>query len=420
MNILQIVPQIPYPLDNGGRIGIFNITKHLALRGHFIIMLALDKKNKTKELQNYCHLEVVGKNTKNNPAGMFFNLFTTTPYTISKYHSSNAERIIDNIIRREKIDIIHVDHLHMAGYGEYTKNKWSVPAVLREHNVETIIWERFYPLQNNLLKKAYAFLQYKKIKAYEKRMCRIFDRVFVITEDDFKRIKRFDPSIRATVITAGVDTSYFYPQSVKEESKSIAFVGSMGWIANIDGIQWFVKQIFPLIQRRSPGVKLRIIGNNPANEVVRLRSPDIDIIPNVLDIREYISKAEVVIVPLRIGGGMRLKILEALAMKKAVVSTSIGCEGINVELGREILVADDEETFAGHILRLFEDRDYREKLALQGYQKVLSKYSWEKIAKSLEDEYERVILEHRKIREQTLPETNRGNFKIISESSGDS
>lgn len=399
MNILKIVPQVPYPLDNGARIVMFNTTKQLAQRGHFIIMLALGEKRcvKPKGLEEYCRLEVVPKNTNNSLTGMVFNLFTQKPYTISKYYSFAIEQRLSDIMSREKIDIVHVDHLHMASYGKFVREKWGVPIVLREHNVETTIWKRFYSLQNNPASKAYAFLQYKRVKAYEKEMCQAFDRVLAITRNDQERINQLDPSIKVSIIPAGVDTSYFYPQLVQEERHMITFVGSMDWEANIDGVLWFAKRVFPRISGKNcPKARLWLVGSNPRKEIKKLRSYNIEVRPNVSDVREYLSKSEIIIVPLRIGGGMRLKILEALAMKKPVVSTSVGCEGIDVKHKRDLLVADTEEEFARSVLLLIEDKSCREKLALQGYNTVLRKYSWEEITKSLEAEYYSIILENQK------------------------
>ena len=393
MRILQIVPQIPYPLDNGARIGVFNITKYLALRGHSITMLALSQKEgfKPRELEKYCHLEVISKDTQNRVAGMFFNLFSQKPYTISKYDSLGAKQRLKEIMSQGKIDIVHVDHLHIAAYGKFLKAEWGVPIVLREHNVENTIWKRFYQLQNNPLIKAYAFFQYKKVTAYEKMMCQSFDRILVNTKEDQERIKKLNPHIKISIIPGGVDTSYFFPQLIEEEPYTITFVGSMDWAANIDGVLWFVEKVFPLIQQKYPRMKLCLVGSNPVKKINILKSAFIDVRPNVPDVREYIAKAKVFVVPLRIGGGMRLKILEAFAMQRAVVSTSVGCEGIEVENNRELMIADDEHDFAQQVVSLLSDREKRVRLGKQGYDLVKRKYSWEKVAESFEAVYEKII-----------------------------
>ena len=359
-------------------------------------MLALSHKReiKAQELEKHCHLEVVFKDTRNKGTGMFLSLFSQKPYTISKYYTLRAEHRLSEIMRRRIIDIVHIDHLHMAAYGKFLKAHWRVPVVLREHNVENVIWERLYQVQNNPLAKAYAFSQYRKIKGYEKLMCQSLDRILAITMDDQKRIMLLDPSIKVSVIPAGVDTDYFYPQAAPEEHHAITFVGSMDWRANIDGVLWFVDKVLPAIHNKYPQMKLCLVGSNPAKKIRMLRNSFIDVRPNVPDVREYMAKAEILIVPLRVGGGMRIKILEALAMKKAVISTSIGCEGIDVKHGEDVLVADSEEEFIKSISLLIENRDYRQRLGIQGCNTIQKKYSWEAIAKSIESNYEDVISEY--------------------------
>lgn len=366
------------------------------MRGHSIVMLTLSRNReiKVQELEKICHLEVVYKDTRNKGTGVFFSLFSHLPYTISKYHTLRAEQRISEIMRRRSIDIVHIDQLHMAAYGKFLKARWRVPVVLREWNVENVIWERLYQVQNNPLAKAYAFSQYRKIKNYERGMCRSLDRVLAITVADQKRIRQLDPSIKVSVIPAGVDTDYFYPQTAPEEHQTITFVGSMDWRANIDGVLWFVKKVLPALHNKYPHLKLYLVGSNPVKKIKMLQNSFIDVRPDVPDVREYMAKAEMLVVPLRIGGGMRIKILEALAMKKAVVSTSIGCEGIDVKHGEDILVADSEAGFIKGISLLIENRNYREKLGTKGRNTVQKRYSWEAIAKSIESNYEDVISEY--------------------------
>ncbi len=397
MNILQIVPQIPYPLDSGARIGIFNITKHLSLRGHSIIMVALVNETfvKHRELEEYCDLILIHKDTRNHIIGMLGNLFSKVPYTISKYYSLYVLQRLKEIVKNTKIDIIHVDHLHMALYGKLLEEEFKIPITLRQHNVEHVIWERFYQTRNNPIIKLYSYLQFKKVKIFEKELCKCFDSVFAITRNDQERIKKLDPSIKVLTIPAGVDKTYYYPLNILEEKGTIIFVGSLDWIANDDGILWFVRNVFPLICDKYSQVKFNIVGKNPSKQVMALRNSNINVYPNVPDVRDYIAKSEVFIVPLRIGGGMRLKILEALAMKKAVVSTSIGCEGIDIKDKKDLLIADTEKEFAQNVIFLLENKHCQEKLRSHGYNTVLKKYSWGNVVENIEHEYQSVILEYK-------------------------
>jgi len=393
MRILQLTPRIPYPPDDGGKIGIFGITKYLALRGHEITLLSIapSQCSDLSGLRKYCKVETVVMNTANSYLGMLFNLFSKTPYTISKYHGKLVLNKLKDLLQRNRFDIVHVDHLHMAYYGKFIKEKFNLPVVLREHNVESTIWERHYRGISNPLVKAYARFQFRKLYKYESRIAENFDRCFMITEKDKERMQGMNPRVKACVIPAGVDTSYFHPMDVPIEPYSIVSVASMDWLPNVEGILWFYTTIWPLVKKRIPQAKLYIVGKNPPTEVERLAGKDIIVTGFVRDVREYMVKAAVSIVPLRTGGGMRIKILNALAMGKAVVSTSVGCEGIDIENGKNIYIADTEEGFAERVIELLEDKSKREELGKEGLKLVREKYQWERIAERIEDEYNKIL-----------------------------
>ncbi|MBT9175395.1 MAG: Ubiquinone/menaquinone biosynthesis C-methyltransferase UbiE [candidate division WS2 bacterium] len=251
--------------------------------------------------------------------------------------------------------------------------------------------ERFYRNQKNLFVKAYAFLQYKKLYKYESTVCEYFDRCFMITEKDAEMVKQMNSTIKTAVMPSGVDTSYFYPLDRDEEPYSIVSVASMDWLPNIEGILWFYEGIFPLVKEIIPEVKLYIVGKNPLDSIKRLKNEGVFVSGFVEDVREYISKCRVFIVPLKTGNGMRIKILNALAMGKPVVSTSIGCEGIEVQHGKHIYIADTKEEFAHGVIELLKREDMRRKLKEEGLRLVKEKYQWERIAEEMEKEYKAMM-----------------------------
>jgi len=393
MKILQLTPRVPYPPDDGGKIGIFGITKHLFLRGHKITMLSLSPNldSDASKLKEYCKVETVIMNTSNNYIDMFLNFFSSVPYTVSKYHGKPFLRKLNELLQKERFDIIHVDHLHMAYYGKFVKEHFNLPVVLREHNVESTIWERYYQGIRNPFLRAYAKLQFMKLYKYESDIVAAFDRCFMITKQDKERIEKMNHRVKASVIPAGVDTSYFHPLDVPVEPYSIVSVAAMDWSPNVEGILWFIAKIWPTIKRKVSRAKLYVVGKNPPTEVKKLAAEDIVVTGFVDDEREYMAKAAVFVVPLNTGGGMRIKILNALAMSKAVVSTSVGCEGIDVENGRNICIADTEKEFAQQIIELLKDKGKREKLGGEGLKLVREKYRWEHIAEQIEAEYENIL-----------------------------
>jgi len=395
MNILQITPQIPYPPTDGGKIGIFNITKHLALRGHNITLVAISRDKQQgdlSKLRRYCQLEVVYKNTNNSALGAVTSLFSHVPYNISKYHSRRVEHKLAELITAQRFDIVHIDHLHMAHYGQFVKERFGLPIVLREHNVEMIIMKRFYEEQTNPILKLYAYLQYKKLRRYEPAICERFDMCVMITKDDEARLKHLSAKAKTVVITAGIDTVLSQSmQTIPEEPYSLLLLGPFHWLPSRDGLIWFYRKVFPKVVERCPSVRFYIIGKDVPAEVHTAHHANVIVTGYVPDVKPYIVRSQVCIVPLRIAGGMRIKILELLSMSKAVVSTSIGCEGIEVTDGEHLLVADTEDAFANSIIALFRDEERRRTLGQKGRALMIERYRWETIAEQLEKVYTAVV-----------------------------
>ena len=392
MKILHISPRKPYPPTDGGKIVAYNTIKYLAMRGHKITLACIvEKEEEIPELEKFCEWIPIQKDTTTTTAGLLSNLFSKKPYTIFKYHSEKIKQKIREILRKDDFDIVYIDGLHTAYYGTYIKQEFGLPVVLREHNVEAKIMERFYKNQKNPLIKAYAYLQHKKLSCYEAAICEVFDKCFMITEEDERRIKEMNPRVRTSVIPSGVDTSYFYSMEIEEESFSIVSAASMDWLPNVEGMFWFCKDIFPLIKKEIPEIKLYVVGKNPPDSVKSLEKDDIIVTGFVEDVREYIARSAVFIVPLKTGSGMRIKILNALAMERAIVSTSIGCEGIDVINGKNIYIADTEEEFSQGVIKLLKNKEKRKRLGEAGLKLVKEKYQWERIAEQIEKEYRKAI-----------------------------
>lgn len=392
MKILQISPKKPYPPTGGGEIVAYNTIKYLAMRGHEITLVSIvEKEEGIPELEKFCRWMPIQKDTATTTIGLLGNLFSKKPYTISKYHSEEIKQKIWGIFKKFNFDIVHIEGLHAAYYGIYIKQEFGLPVVLRELNVEAKIMERFYKNQKNPLIKAYAYLQYKKLSCYEAVICEVFDKCFMITEEDKRRIKEMNPRVKTSVIPSGVDTSYFYPMEIEEEPLSIVSVASMDWLPNVEGILWFHKDILPLIKKEIPEIKLYVVGKNPPDSVKGLEKDDILVTGFVEDVREYMARGAVFIVPLKTGSGMRIKILNALAMGRAIVSTSVGCEGINVMDGENIRIANTEQEFAREVIKLLKGREERKRLGEAGLKLVKEKYQWERIAEQIEKEYEEIL-----------------------------
>ncbi|MCI0708303.1 MAG: glycosyltransferase family 4 protein [Ignavibacteriae bacterium] len=395
MNILQLSPQVPYPLTDGGKVGIFNITKHLAKRGHQITMLALEqtRAEERKPLEDVCELVTVPHSNKNNVFAALKNLFSDMSYNIQKYVSPLYLDSLRNILASQTFDVVHVDHLHMSPYGVYCKQQFGLPIVLREHNVESAILERYAENNHTPVFRQWLDMQARRIRAFEAKMTAQFDMCCTITENDTLRLRQLNPNVKTHTIPAGVEERYFESPSVQDKlPSSIALVGNFAWLPNKDALMWFLSGIFPKIQQEQPDSVLHIIGKNIPPNVQQMNSRQIVIRGFVPDIKDELQRYELAVVPLRIGGGMRLKIVESFAMGVPVVSTSIGCEGILGKDNEHLLVADTEQQFASQVVRLLRNSPLRKKLAENAYRLAVSHYRWERIA----EEFEKVYLQARK------------------------
>jgi glycosyltransferase involved in cell wall biosynthesis len=262
------------------------------------------------------------------------------------------------------------------------------------HNVEAEIWRRHAETAGNPFSRRLLEAQWHRMQRLERRALSRFDLVLAVSDADRRTFERLYPGAMRTaahVVQTGVDTQYFTPRSVLPRRRHLVFTGSMDWLPNEDGVLYFVSQILPLIRKAEPEVTLSIVGRAPTPAVSRLaRETGVEVTGRVEDVRPHIALAGVFVVPLRIGGGTRLKIFEAMAMGKAIVSTTVGAEGLPVTPGRDIVIADDPPRFAEAVVRLIRDAHRRQELEASAHRLVVERYDWSVVAGDLEDALRRV------------------------------
>jgi glycosyltransferase involved in cell wall biosynthesis len=262
--------------------------------------------------------------------------------------------------------------------------------VMGQHNVESILLERRAERETRHLQGLYLRYQARKLARYEAAVCRRADRVIAVSEVDAGELAQMTGRQDIATIPNGVDTSYFEDHSgASVKPASLIFVGGFTWFPNLDGIEFFCDEILPRIAEKIPDVSLTVIGQNPDNAKTRAiaANPRVKVAGRVDDIRPFVAEAAAFIVPLRIGGGTRLKILDALSMGKAIVSTSIGCEGLAVEDGKSILTGDSADAFADRVVKVLRDPELGRRLGAEGRQLVRSVYDWEVIGNRLRNIY---------------------------------
>jgi len=387
-SILWIKSDPLYPLDSGGKIRTFQMLKewhsshditYLALFPEGASELAKTHASTYSRRQAWIPWRDQPKHGLKFYLALFRNLFfSRLPYVIEKYKSAAAAKHIAKLDQANDYDIVVADFLSMTpnivAAGIRTKK-----IIIFQHNVESQIWKRHFDAANNFLLKAYMYTQWKRYFRFERTMCKNFRGVIAVSEDDATRFQReFNLQNVLGYVPTGVDIDYFSSTAYEPETRHIVFLGSMDWMPNIDGVTDFVRTVLPKIQNRCPGTKLTIIGRNPTPAVLALQSQngDIRVTGTVDDVRPHLRRAAVSVVPLRVGGGTRIKIFEAMAMGIPVVSSTIGAEGLPVKDGANIFIADDPDTFAQRVVALLEDASMARSMGHAGKAMVSEKFSW--------------------------------------------
>ena len=395
MRILWLKSDLLLPLDKGGKLRTWNLLRYLARR-HEITYLAFadpDGAQATVEGMHEvaAHVETVSRVDPPKGSWRFYSdatlhLADPLPYAVGKYRSRAFSRRVNALLARGGFDLVVCDFLVPA---VNLPHRLPCPAVLFTHNVESEIWRRHAETEANALKRLLYRTQYRRMLRFERRTLTRFDGVLVVSDADRDTFDGIYPgSLRAAahVVATGVDTEFFRPTPSPASSRRLAFTGSMDWLPNEDAMVFFSREVMPLIRAEEPGVTLSIVGRSPTPTVLKLATePGIQVTGRVDDVRPYIGDASVYIVPLRIGGGTRLKIFEAMAMGKAVVSTTVGAEGLPVVNGEHLLVADEAPSFARAVVSMIRDVDRRRQLESAARALVVEKYDWSAVAGALEE-----------------------------------
>lgn len=394
LHILWLKTELLHPVDKGGRIRTYHMLRALT-RTHRVTYLTLDDgsaaADAVERASEYCDtlVRVPFRTTDKGSAGFYAellrNALSPLPYAVWKYRSPEMRRAIEHAVRDGGVDVVVCDFLFPS---VNVGADLGCPTVLFQHNVEAKIWERHYAIARHPLKRAYLHEQWRRMGAFEAAECRRHDAVVAVSAQD-RDVMRVEYGVARVIdVPTGVDTAYFRPSDgAVVKPLEIVFTGSMDWMPNEDGITYFVDSILPLIRRAMPGATLTVVGRHPTPRLVALAAgdPGLSVTGSVPDVRPYLERASVVIVPLRVGGGTRLKIYEAMAMERPVVSTSIGAEGLSVEPGAELVIADDPAEFAAAVVALLTDRPRAQAMAARGAARVRQAFGWDRVAEQFAD-----------------------------------
>jgi polysaccharide biosynthesis protein PslH len=390
MRILWLKVGGLWPLDTGGRLRSFHIVSELTRR-HDVTLLtthgpADDPGGLAAALPNAGVISVPRAIPKHGSAGFAAALVrswaSSMPVALWRCRIPTLARRAAELARVAAIDLCVADFLAAMPNVPAAS---PVPVMLFAHNVEHAIWKRLVRVERRSWARALLALEWRKMRRWEAQACRRADLTVTVSAVDRNLLAAVAPRARITTIPTGVDVAYFTPEIEAEEPSHLVFTGAMDWYPNEDGILHFIDAVLPLVRRRVPDASVTVVGRNPSARVrAAAARAGVQVTGTVADVRPYIARGAVYVVPLRVGGGTRLKIFEALAMAKAVVSTPVGAEGLPLVHGEHFLEAEGAAAFAAAVVALLRDPARRRALGAAGRRLVETRYGWAAVARDFE------------------------------------
>lgn len=397
MKILLLTLRVPYPLTDGGAIAMYRLMEALHRAGHELHILAL---NTRKHHQDPAVLERFGKvsttqldTTPSAPAAVSNLLFSRLPYNIARFLSEEHALRLQKILETEQFDVIQLEGVYLGLYLPLIRANTKAPILLRAHNVEYEIWAEMARTEKHAFKKLYYRHLAKRGRRFERATVPEFDGVAAISPLDAEAFRKMGFKGELRDIPSGVPLADLSkPQDAKEELPSgLASLGSLEWRPNVQGLRWFLDEVWPLVQEAHPRASFHIAGKNPPPEVLEWKVPGVTIQGPVPDAAAFLRRFPLTVVPLLSGSGIRIKILEAMGLERAVVTTTRGAKGLRITPEEHFLLADTPAEFAQSIGYLLANPDFRAKMAKRARQHVEASYSWPSVVAAFEELYNALI-----------------------------
>ncbi|MDX6528211.1 MAG: polysaccharide biosynthesis protein PslH [Blastocatellia bacterium] len=396
MRVLQFAPRVCWPLDTGAKLRNYHLARVLAERASVSLLAFTDHQQPSDNLEKfYDQVIAVERDSAYTLAKVVRGALGQTPLPVLNYTTDSMKQALQHLLSEQDFEIIQIESIHLMSYLEIIRKARKRPVVVCDwHNVESELMRRYSEREPRRLRRVYAGRTARLMSEFERRALREFDAHVVVSQRDAERLRSVNPDARIFVIENGVDTAFYSEVGAKDESlaRRIVFVGSMDYHANVDGAVNFGREVWPRVREHQPDLIFTIVGKDPAPEVRELtRLPGIEVTGTVDDVRPFYREAIAAIVPLNVGGGSRLKILEAMAAGVPVVSTTLGAEGLAVKHGENILIADGNEHLVAAITSVVENEARRNELSAAGRALVSSRYDWSSLGASLFGVYEKLL-----------------------------
>jgi glycosyltransferase involved in cell wall biosynthesis len=390
LKILQICHRVPYPAIDGGNIAMMNMALSLENAGHELHQFALNTKKhfvRTEEvpvaLKNKLHFESAVIDTSVTLPGIILNFFSTNSYNITRFYSKDVEEQILSRVRSESFDIIQLETLYAAPYIDCIKKNSKAKIVLRAHNVEHIIWQRLVKKEKNIFKKKYLGFLARRLRKFEFETLKKIDALVPITSVDEKFFLKMH--YRGPVLTVPVSidiNDYPFIKSAQSEI-SLFHLGSMDWLPNREAIEWFLDNCWPVLHKLFPALKLFLAGRSFPQEIIDCNHPNVICEGRIENANSYMQNKQIMIVPLHSGSGMRVKIIQGMALGKTIISTSIGAEGIPATNRLNILIADSPEEFISTIKSCIDNFQQCREIGANARKFIEEHYSNEAVGRQL-------------------------------------
>lgn len=391
LELLMVVPTVPYPAIWGYAQRCFQLARQLSRR-HRVTLVChslADQASDVADLAEHVH-EVVAVRQRPTTSWLrrldqLRSICSQEPYHSSGSRTSAMQETVDELVRSRHIDAVIIESSQMG----WLRVPPDVPVYVDEHNIESELLERMAHSERSALRRSFYQLEHRRYQRHEDA---VWDRsagCAATSRRDASMIRSRRPGLPVAVVPNGVDTEQFSPSSGEPVPNRLVFTGLLDYRPNYDGIRWFLDEVYPLVQRTHPSVELQVVGHGSPEILRALRRPGVEVTGRVPDLRVHLDQAAVAVVPLRIGGGTRLKVVEAMSMGRAIVSTTLGAEGIDVVHDEQILLADTAEDFAAAVVAVLDDPGRRMRLGTSARRLAVDQYSWESSA----DQFD-VLLEH--------------------------
>ncbi len=380
LKILVLLNRVPYPLNDGGAIGAYNFVKGYAGAGCEVTILTMNtarhyvESEKVKEvLGAFGKGRAVYVDNRIKPLGALRNLFTGGSYIIERFVSSEYTDVLTQLLTKNRYDVVHMDGIPPAAYINTIRQHSTAKVSMRAHNVEYMIWKRIAEKESNPFKKLYLRIQSKRLEKFEKQAWAKCDVVMAISKEDEDTILHDVPNAKTVVVPAGMD---ILPKlsNANFNPLDLCFIGAMDWMPNIQGMEWFVGEVLPVLAAKFPTITVTVAGKKTPDSFMALESENLLPVGEVPDAKDFMLQHGLMIVPIVSGSGIRIKILEGMALGKAILATTIAAEGLGLTNGENILIADTPEQFATQLQRCMSDAALVKKIGVSAHRFAYDNY----------------------------------------------